>query len=67
MTTKSIFRFLAGGLCLSVLLVIALVGVGAAAQNWHVYNSVQPSVTYGDIYNVLKDPYAAKGPQAELD
>jgi hypothetical protein len=45
MTTKSIFGFLAGGLCLSVLLVIALVGVGAAAQNWHVYNSIQPSVT----------------------
>ena len=42
-------------------------GVGAAAQNWHVYNSTQPSVTYGDIYNALKDPSATKGPQAELD
>jgi hypothetical protein len=67
MTTKSIFGFLAGGLCVSVLLIIALVGVGAAAQNWHVYNSTQPSVTYGDIYNALKDPYATKGSQAELD
>lgn len=62
MTAKSIFGFLAGGFCLAVLLIIALVGVGAAAQDWRVHNSTQPSVTYGDIYNALKDPYATKGP-----
>ncbi len=45
MTTKSIFGFLAGGFCLAVLLIIALVEVGAAAQDWRVHNSTQPSVT----------------------
>lgn len=67
MTNKPVFGFLAGGLCLAVVLVTALVGVGTCAQSWHAYNSTQPSVTYGDIYSALKDPYSTKGPQAELD
>jgi len=69
MTVNEISGFLSAKLCISVFLIVGLLGTGAAQSYDNLYrsNAPQTALDVTDLYKALQNPYTFKDPQAGLE